>query len=95
MLTAYLIVIAAMSVITLVVFASDKISAMQAGGRVPEIVLITLAALGGATGAFFGTIIFHHKSNFGRKFYIQISIWVSLAIQVGLLLLGLFTGGKA
>ncbi len=95
MFTAYLVTLAVMSVITLVVFARDKIAAMQTGGRTPEMVLITLAALGGATGALLGSIIFHHKSNFGRKFYIQISIWLSLAIQVALLLLGLARGGLA
>ena len=93
MVTAYLITLGVMSVITLVTFARDKIAAMQTGGRTPEIVLITLAALGGAVGAFLGSIIFHHKSNFGRKFYIQISIWLSLAIQIFLLLLGLAKGG--
>ena len=93
MFTAYIVVLAVMSVIALVVFGRDKVAATQGWSRTPEMTLITLSALGGAVGALLGTIIFRHKSNFGRKFYIHIAIWLSLAIQAAVLVYGLLVEG--
>ena len=87
MLQTYIIVVAVMSVITLVTYGRDKLAATQGWSRTPEIVLMTLAALGGAVGALLGSLIFRHKSNFIRKWYIQISIWVGIAIQAAICVL--------
>lgn len=95
MLQAYIITIAVMSVITMVIYGKDKLAATQGWSRTPEIVLITLSAIGGAVGGLLGSVIFHHKSNFFRKWYIQVSIWVGLAIQAGVFVLLLAKAGGA
>ena len=85
--TLYLSVLAIMSLITLALYAADKMMAVGHSERIPESVLILSAALGGAVGALIGTLGFHHKSNAGRKWYFWCVIAVSFLIQGAMLLL--------
>ena len=83
----YLSVLAVMSLITLALYAADKLMAVGQSDRIPESVLILTAALGGAVGALIGTLGFHHKFNMVRKWYFWCVIAVSLVIQGAMLLL--------
>lgn len=88
----YLIVIAVMSLITLITFAVDKKqSGNESNGRIPEIVLLSLASMGGSVGALIGMYVLRHKTNFTTKFHFAITAWLSLAVQAALLII-LFGG---
>jgi uncharacterized membrane protein YsdA (DUF1294 family)/cold shock CspA family protein len=68
------------SIATYGVYRYDKGAAEQGLGRVPEAVLLGLAALGGSIGAWFGMHIpTHHKT---AKRYFQVIFWVIVAVQV-------------
>lgn len=84
MLKYYLITVAAVSLLAFVLFAVDKVNAKRDGGRIPEIVLLTLATLGGGVGAFLGKVLLRHKSNAKRKPHFAIVIALSAVLQVAL-----------
>jgi uncharacterized membrane protein YsdA (DUF1294 family) len=48
--------------VALCAFLVDKWSSAKYGGRVPELLLLALAALGGSGGALAGVVLFRHKS---------------------------------
>ena len=79
----YIKVIIIMSIVTLIVYGIDKARAADAKTRVPEITLLTLAALGGAVGAFLGRIFFNHKRNLASKAHFSVVIYVSMLLQLG------------
>lgn len=54
----------AISVVTIVFYGYDKVSAKAGAGRVPEILLHLLALSGGFAGALLGMLLFRHKSNY-------------------------------
>lgn len=63
---------AAICVITFIIFAADKISAIRGVWRVAEKTLHFLSAIGGSLGILLGEITFGHKrskSAFNRIFY--------------------------
>ena len=70
-----------MSLISLVLFKKDKAMAQNGGGpkRIKEKVLLGSIALGGACGAFFGRILFHHKTD---KKYFSLTIYFSLLVEI-------------
>ncbi len=85
MLNVYMIFIAAVSLITVIVFGVDKkISKNENAKRVPEIVLLSLFSLGGALGGLIGMYSFRHKTVFKDKFHFGIGLWISLILQVAL-----------
>ncbi|MBO4646412.1 MAG: DUF1294 domain-containing protein [Bacteroidales bacterium] len=59
LLIIYLVVI---NLITFLLYGMDKIKARRSQWRVPEAVLIGFAVIGGSLGAWFGMIIWHHKT---------------------------------
>lgn len=83
-----------MSIITAIAFAVDKAKSKGGDSRTPEMVLLSLASLGGALGALFGMYIVRHKTNPVEKFHFAITVWVSLAAQVvgGLIIAGVIGG---
>ena len=85
MTTVYLIICAAVSVVTIIVFAMDKIASMKENKtRTPESVLLSLIALGGAPGGLIGMYLFRHKTVFSEKFQFAIGVWAAFVIQVAL-----------
>lgn len=50
------------NIIAFITYGVDKYRAVKDEWRIPERVLIGLAAAGGAAGALFGMVIWHHKT---------------------------------
>ena len=73
-LAVYLIV---MNVIAFIVYGADKAKARRGQWRVSERTLLTLAALGGAGGAWLGMRAFHHKTKH-RKFTVGVPLFMAL-----------------
>ena len=68
-----------MNVIAFVTYGADKQKAKRQQWRVPENVLIALAALGGSVGAWAAMYLFHHKT---RKSKFSIGVPLILALQI-------------
>lgn len=68
-----------------VMFAVDKSRAINNKTRISEKKLLTLGAIGGSVGTFFGMIFFHHKTRHA-KFRVLIPLFIALhyAILVAL-----------
>jgi uncharacterized membrane protein YsdA (DUF1294 family)/cold shock CspA family protein len=81
--------VAALSIAAFGVYGYDKSQAQRGGGRVPEVVLWLLTALGGSPGAYIAMRVFHHKTS---KTSFQIVFWAIVAVQVALIVLLLFRG---
>ena len=65
-MTTLLIVLGALSLLTLIVYGADKAKAQNRSRRLPEFVLLLLGFLGGAAGALTGMLLFRHKT---RRWY--------------------------
>lgn len=78
----YLLVIGVMSVITFILYLTDKAKAKKHQWRVPEKVLLGLSFLGGAVGGTIAMYTARHKTNH----------WYFVVVNIGSLLLhaGLF-----
>ena len=83
-LKAIVIYLAAINVITFIMFGADKARAAKGRWRISEAAIILAALLGGSTGALAGMRIFHHKTRH-RKF--TIGIPVILALQIILMVI--------
>ena len=83
-LKAIVIYLAAINVITFIMFGADKARAAQGRWRISESALILAALLGGSIGALAGMRIFHHKTRH-RKF--TVGIPVILALQIILMVI--------
>lgn len=83
-LEAIVIYLAAVNIITFIMFGADKARAAKGRWRISEAALILAALLGGSTGALAGMRIFHHKTKH-RKF--TIGIPVILALQIILMVI--------
>lgn len=82
LLRIYLIIV---NVLAFVAFGWDKYCAKNGRWRIPEAVLLALAALGGSAGALLGMAIFNHKT---RKLKFNLAVPALLIIQaVGLFVL--------
>lgn len=82
----YLIPLGVMSFFALIAFGVDKWKAVRDGKRVPELTLLSLAALGGSAGAVIGSLLFRHKTNFRRKPHFFFTLYGSFVLHVGLLI---------
>ena len=67
------------NVITFFVYGLDKLKAVQHWWRIPEVVLLGLAAVGGSVGAYLGMLVFRHKT---RKPLFRFGVPVILLAQV-------------
>ena len=74
----YLILINAAS---LLLMLQDKKNAMRKGPRVPEIILLGSAMLGGSIGAVLGMFCFRHKT---RKPLFSIGLPLILLVHMGI-----------
>jgi uncharacterized membrane protein YsdA (DUF1294 family) len=86
----YLLIITAISVVVTVL---DKIAARRHAMRVPEAVLLLLAAMGGSVGMFFTMLIIRHKTQHS-KFMIGIPVIFVLQIALLLFLVWRYTESK-
>jgi len=75
------------NLLTAAAFALDKRRAERAGRRVPERVLLQLAAAGGSPAALAACQALRHKT---RKASFAVRLWLVCAAQGGLLVLGLW-----
>jgi uncharacterized membrane protein YsdA (DUF1294 family) len=60
----------------------DKSLARSQSFRVPELILLTIALLGGSAGVFFGIHFFKHKT---RKPYFQFILLLIFCVQLYLI----------
>lgn len=72
--------------ITYIVYWRDKQRARKRTRRIPEKKLLTLAAIGGAVGAYLGMNIFHHKTQkIWFRVFVPTMILVHLTVAIILL----------
>ncbi len=57
-----LIYLAAVNLVTFVMYGIDKYKAKKAKWRIPEATLLLMAAIGGSIGAWVGMQVWHHKT---------------------------------
>ena len=57
-----LIYLAAVNLVTFVMYGIDKYKAKKAKWRIPEATLLLMAAIGGSIGAWGGMQVWHHKT---------------------------------
>ena len=74
-----LIYLAVITVVTFLVYGIDKWKAQHKRWRIPESVLLGLAAIGGSVGAWLGMKVWRHKTQH-KKF--QYGVPAILAAQV-------------
>lgn len=74
-----IIYIAAINLITFLVFGSDKRKAQRQQWRVPEKTLFLLTFLGGGVGAVVGMKHYHHKT---KKWYFKFGIPAILVCEI-------------
>ena len=74
-----LIYLAVITVVTFLVYGIDKLKAQHKCWRIPESVLLGLAAIGGSVGAWLGMKVWRHKTQH-KKF--QYGVPAILAAQV-------------
>ena len=67
--------VVAMSVISLLAYAADKLKAKAGAWRTKETLLLSLGVLGGALGAFLGMLLFNHKTT-------RLKFWLSNLLGV-------------
>lgn len=79
---------AVMSLIAFVAMGADKLKAKQGAWRIPERVLLSLAFLLGAPGAYAGMMVFRHKT-LHRRFAVGLPLLS--AAQIIFILWALFS----
>lgn len=77
-----IIYLAAMSVVTFILFGVDKHKAKAHKWRIPEKTLLGLSLLGGFAGGFLGMEFFRHKT---KHWYFYAVMIVSLVLWVGVI----------
>ena len=80
-LIAYLVII---NIVTFCLYGIDKSAAVKEKWRIPNHVLLGLAAVGGSIGAWAGMYTFRHKT---QKWYYTITVPVMLLLQITLIAL--------
>lgn len=67
------------SILTFLVFGLDKYFAMYQKRRIPENILIAMAAIGGSIGALLAMFIFRHKTH---KYFFTIGVPMIMICQL-------------
>lgn len=83
LLFAYLL---GMNAAAYILMAVDKTNAMRKARRIPEAVLLLIAALGGSLGEWLGMVSLHHKTKH-KKFLILVPVFLFIHIALGAWLL--------
>ena len=81
-----LIYLAIITVVTFLVYGIDKWKAQHKRWRIPESVLLGLAAIGGSVGAWLGMQVWHHKTQH-KKFKYGVSAILAAQVVVAVWLL--------
>ena len=71
--------LAAINVVTFIVYGIDKLKAKKGKWRIPEASLLLLAIIGGSIGAWCGVKVWHHKT-MHKKFKYVIPLIVAIQI---------------
>lgn len=79
--TVLLVWLAAINLLTFIVYGADKHRARKGKWRVPEKTLFLLPLLGGSIGALLGMRVFHHKT---KHWYFVWGIPAILLAQIAL-----------
>ena len=80
-MTAIWLIFGAMSLLTLLLYYTDKCKAQRGSWRIPEKTLLLFSALGGATGGLLAMYLFHHKT---RKWYFKFGVPIILLLHIAL-----------
>ena len=83
----YLVLI---NIVTFCMFGMDKSAAVKQKQRIPNKVLLCMAAIGGSIGALAGMYTFRHKT---KKWYYTITVPVILILQIALAIVLLAMSG--
>jgi uncharacterized membrane protein YsdA (DUF1294 family) len=84
-ISAYVIWIFSVSVITFALFGLDKALSKSDKARIPESVLHLFTLLGGFLGQILGRVVFRHKTNFKRHPSFTIVLVISIIVQLAIL----------
>lgn len=84
-MNADLIYLYTISVITFALYAWDKHLAVYKKQRIPEALLLFMAAVGGAFGALCAMLMFRHKTQH-TKFTVCVPIFLFVTLAVDILL---------
>ena len=76
-----LIYLAMINVVTFFVYGIDKWKSQHDRWRVPESVLLGLAAIGGSVGAWLGMKVWHHKTQH-KKFKLGVPLIIVLQVAL-------------
>ena len=75
----YLIFVAIMNILTVIIYAIDKIKAIIGTYRIRESVLLLFSFLFGSVGGLFSLYVIRHKN---RHLHFVILNWVSLLLHI-------------
>ena len=73
--------LAAINLVTFLVYGIDKLRAKRGAWRIPEKTLFLLPLLGGSVGAIAGMRVFHHKT---KHWYFKYGLPLILLLQLAL-----------
>lgn len=74
--------LAAINLVTFLVYGIDKLRAKRGAWRIPEKTLFVLPLLGGSVGAIMGMKVFHHKT---KHWYFKYGLPLILFLQLALI----------
>lgn len=81
MMTAYIVVMAIMSLVAFIAYGIDKFKAKRGASRISERQLLLLSLACGAVGAMLGMLLFRHKTRH-MKFILCVPLFLALQIAV-------------
>ena len=83
-MTTWMVLLLVINAWTFLLMLMDKKAAIKRSIRIPEVVLLLFAVLGGSAGAMIGMFLFRHKT---RHLKFRIGLPVLFFLHLGILLL--------